>query len=74
MDSDSVICFGCARLIDDISERAKALNAFERVFRPDAPPISEERLANCAAVEITIREMTGRRERARQRTLWRYVF
>jgi nitroimidazol reductase NimA-like FMN-containing flavoprotein (pyridoxamine 5'-phosphate oxidase superfamily) len=74
VDSDSVICFGRARILDDIAERTAALNAFQRAFRPDAVPIPEQDVKRCGAVEIVIREMTGRRERARQRTFWRYVF
>jgi len=74
VDSDSVICFGRARILEDISERTAALNAFQRAFQPEAPPISQDRVKGCGAVEIAIREMTGRRERSRQRTLWRHVF
>ena len=74
VDSDSVICFGRARVLDDAAERAAALNAFQRGFHPDAAPIPEKDVQRCGAVEIVIREMTGRRERARQRTLWRHVF
>jgi uncharacterized protein len=74
VDSDSVICFGRARILDDITELTAALNAFQRAFQPEAAPIPEQRVEGCAAVEIVIREMTGRRERARQRTLWRHVF
>lgn len=74
VDSDSVICFGRARILEDISERTDALNAFQRSFEPEARPISEEAAKGCGAVEIVVREMTGRRERGRQRTLWRHVF
>jgi uncharacterized protein len=74
VDSDSVICFGRARILEDIAERAEALNAFQRAFRPDAAPIPEQDVQRCGAVEIAIREMTGRRERARQCTHWRHVF
>lgn len=74
VDSDSVICFGRARILEDITERTAALNAFQRAFDPQAAPIPEPRVRGCCAVEIVIREMTGRRERARQRTLWRHVF
>jgi len=74
VDSDSVICFGRARILEDILERTAALNAFQRAFQPEAPPISQDRVKGCGAVEIALREMTGRRERSRQRTLWRHVF
>ncbi len=74
VDSDSVICYGRARMIEDLDERSKALNAFNRRFRPNAPDVAEERIRNCGVVEITICEMTGRRERERKRTCWRHVF
>jgi hypothetical protein len=74
VDSDSVICFGTARIIDDLEERAAALNSFNRSFRPKADDVPMERVKNCVVVEITVSEMTGRRERARKRTLWRHVF
>jgi len=73
-DSDSVVCYGRARLLDDLTERAAALNAFSRHYRPDAPEVSSERVARCMAVEVTITEMTGRRERDRRRTHWRATF
>ena len=74
VDSDSVICFGRARVLDDLSERAAALNAFNRRYRPSVPDLAPERVAACTAVEIAITEMTGRRERDRQRTYWRTIF
>ena len=74
VDSDSVICYGRARVIDDLAERTVVLNTFQRAFRPAAADISEEEVKRCGAVEIAIREMTGRRERARKRTLWRHAF
>jgi nitroimidazol reductase NimA-like FMN-containing flavoprotein (pyridoxamine 5'-phosphate oxidase superfamily) len=36
VDSDCVICYGTARIIEDLEERRTALNAFNRRFRPDA--------------------------------------
>jgi nitroimidazol reductase NimA-like FMN-containing flavoprotein (pyridoxamine 5'-phosphate oxidase superfamily) len=74
VDSDSVICLGRARVIDDPVERAAALNLFNRAFRPGAGDIPENQVKRCAAVEITLTEMTGRRERNEERTLWRHVF
>jgi nitroimidazol reductase NimA-like FMN-containing flavoprotein (pyridoxamine 5'-phosphate oxidase superfamily) len=74
VDSDSVICYGRARIIEDLQERKAALDAFNRCFRADAEGISLESAANCCAVEIQISEMTGRRERERGRTYWRYRF
>ena len=74
IDSESVICYGRARIIEDLTERKAVLNAFNRCFRPDAEEISLESVAKCGAVEIEITEMTGRRERERERTYWRYSF
>ena len=74
VDSDSVICYGRAREITNPTERQAILDEFNRAFRPDAEGISLERTMNCAAVEITVTEMTGRRERERDRTLWRHRF
>jgi nitroimidazol reductase NimA-like FMN-containing flavoprotein (pyridoxamine 5'-phosphate oxidase superfamily) len=73
-DSDSVICYGTARVIQDLEERMTVLNAFDRCFDPDGEEISLERAQGCAAVEITVTEMTGRRERGRKRTYWRHIF
>ena len=70
-DSDSVICCGTARIVEDIEERADVLNAFNRGFKPDAGDLAIDRVRDCAAVEITVTEMTGRRERDTKRTLWR---
>jgi hypothetical protein len=74
VDSDSVICYGEARVIEDLNERQEALNTFNRRFQPDAADISMERVMNCCAVEITVLEMTGRQERERKRTCWRHQF
>jgi nitroimidazol reductase NimA-like FMN-containing flavoprotein (pyridoxamine 5'-phosphate oxidase superfamily) len=74
VDSDSVICYGKARMIEDLKERSEALNAFNRRYRPNAADVLEERVKKCGVVEINISEMTGRRERERKRTCWRYVF
>ena len=74
VDSDSVICYGTARLIEGVEERQAALNVFNRRFRSGARDVPTERVINCCMVEITICEMTGRRERERKRTCWRYAF
>ena len=74
MDCESVVCYGTARLVEDLGERAAVLNAFNRSFRPQADEIPTERVARCAAVEIVVEEMTGRRERDRELTCWRYRF
>jgi len=74
VDSDSVICYGTATVLEDLDERRMALNAFNRRFRTDAADVALERVMNCGVVEITISEMTGRQERERKRTCWRYTF
>jgi hypothetical protein len=74
VDSDSVICYGRARMIEDLGERGKALDAFNRRFRPGAAEVPLERVKSCAMVEISISEMTGRREREKKRTYWRHFF
>ena len=74
MDSDSVICYGRARIVEDLEERKGALDTFNRCFRSDAEEITLERAEKCCVVEIKIVEMTGRREREQKRTCWRYRF
>ena len=74
VDSDSVICYGRARIVHEEEERRRVLDSFNRCFNPDAVGISLEAAANCCAVEIEIEEMTGRRERERQRTYWKWRF
>lgn len=74
VDSDSVICYGKAKVLEELDERKVALNTFNRRFRPEATEVALERVMNCSVVEITISEMTGRQERERKRTCWRYTF
>jgi nitroimidazol reductase NimA-like FMN-containing flavoprotein (pyridoxamine 5'-phosphate oxidase superfamily) len=74
VDSDSVICYGRARILEDLEERRAALDAFNRFYQSEVQPISLEEAERCCAVEIQIDEMTGRRERERKRTYWRYQF
>ena len=73
INNDSVICLGEARIVEDLKERGEVLNRFNRRFRPDAKDVAPERVTGCAVIEVTIREMTGRREKDQKRTLWRYV-
>jgi hypothetical protein len=61
-------------VVEDLEQRTEVLNEFNRSFRPAAPPIEAESVANCAGVEITVTEMTGRREKEREVTCWRYTF
>jgi nitroimidazol reductase NimA-like FMN-containing flavoprotein (pyridoxamine 5'-phosphate oxidase superfamily) len=74
VDSDSVICYGKARIIEDPLERQVVLNDFNRSFNPDAKDITLESAEKCGAVVIDVTEMTGRRERERETTYWRHAF
>ena len=74
VDSDSVVCYGRARVLEDLDERKRALNAFNGRFRPGAAELTLERVMKCCVVEISISEMTGRQEREKKRMCWRYVF
>jgi nitroimidazol reductase NimA-like FMN-containing flavoprotein (pyridoxamine 5'-phosphate oxidase superfamily) len=74
VDSDSVICYGEARILENIEERKMALNAFNHRFRSEAADVPLERVLNCCVVEIKISEMTGRQEREKKRTCWHYAF
>jgi nitroimidazol reductase NimA-like FMN-containing flavoprotein (pyridoxamine 5'-phosphate oxidase superfamily) len=72
---DSVICYGTARIIEDIDERCEALNIFNRCLQPGAKEITPEEVINCLAVEIKINRMTGRQQRnGGERTFWEYNF
>jgi len=61
--SDSVVCYGTARVLDDIEERRRALNTFNQCLAPGAKDLTRDDVADCLAVEITVEEMTGRLER-----------
>ncbi len=74
VDNDSVICYGEARIIEDLEERKQALDTFNRGFDADAEGISLEAAAKCCAVEIKIATMTGRQERESKRIYWQYSF
>jgi nitroimidazol reductase NimA-like FMN-containing flavoprotein (pyridoxamine 5'-phosphate oxidase superfamily) len=74
MDCESVICYGIARVVEDLADRQAVLNAYNRHYFPDAAEISSTSVEGCAAVEITVEEMTGRREHNRELTCWRHRF
>ena len=42
VDNDSVLCFGRARVLEDLSERAVALNAFQHALQPGAAALPEK--------------------------------
>lgn len=73
-DYDSAICYGTARVIADLGERAKLLNEFNRHYQPEAEAIPLSRAQKCGVVEIRVTEMTGRRERDKKDTYWRCRF
>ena len=73
-ENDSVICYGTARVIEDLEERRQALNFFNQCMQPGAPEITREAAAGCSAVEITISEMTGRQQRGTDHIYYRYHF
>ena len=72
--SDSVICYGRARILDDIEERRRALTTFNRCLQPDARELTSDEVAKCSAVEITVAEMTGREERDSKCTYRKHEF
>ena len=74
VDNDSVICYGIARIVEDVEERRKILDAFNHCLQPDAEEITLEAASKCCAVEIKVTEMTGRQQREEGRTYWRYSF
>jgi hypothetical protein len=60
---ESVICWGEARIVEDVDERAAILQEFQaRYATPDNPraSLTLERARGCGVVEIHIRRMTGR--------------
>ena len=74
VDNDSVICYGTARIVEDVQERKLLLDIFNQMLQPGAEGISLETAGKCAAVEIRVSEMTGRQERETKRTYWKYTF
>ena len=74
VENDSVICYGKARIVEDVEERREILTMFNHCLQPDAEEIILAAAAKCYAVEITITEMTGRQQREKKHTYWRYRF
>jgi len=72
-DSDSVICFGKARIIEDVKEKCQLLNIFNTCIQPNAREITDEEVGSCSAVVITIETMTGRTERNSKCTYWKWT-
>lgn len=74
VENDSVVCYGLARIVEPIEERLELLNIFNHRLQPDAPEIPAEDGAKCYAVVIEIEQMTGRRQREKGYTYWRFQF
>ncbi len=74
VDCDSVICYGRARIVEDVEERKEVLNAFNRCYQQIGGEITTAAAEKCGAVEIRIMEMTGRREREKKRIYWKFRF
>jgi nitroimidazol reductase NimA-like FMN-containing flavoprotein (pyridoxamine 5'-phosphate oxidase superfamily) len=74
IETESVMCFGTARVLDDLAERARALNEFNRRLDPGADEITVEIASTCYAVEVRIAEMTGRRRHGLEHERWRHSF
>ena len=73
-DHDSVICYGVARIIENVEERRRVLETFNHCLQPGADEITLKAASKCCAVEIKIIEMTGRQQRGVKHTYWRYSF
>lgn len=75
VNHDSVICYGIARIIEDMKGRCEILNTFNCCLQPDAEEIIYDDILNCYAVEIKITNMTGRQQRKGIiHTYWEYYF
>ena len=72
VNSDSVICRGKARVLDDANERLMILNRFNHCLQPNAREITLEEVERCSVVEISVAEMTGRTERDSKCTFWKH--
>lgn len=72
---DSAICYGVARIIENMDERLDILNTFNRCLQANAEDIPPDAVSNCYAVEIKITKMTGRQQRKGiEYTYWEYSF
>jgi nitroimidazol reductase NimA-like FMN-containing flavoprotein (pyridoxamine 5'-phosphate oxidase superfamily) len=75
VDWDSVICYGTARVVEELDERRALLNEFNRCLQPQAPDVSLDAASGCYAIEITLSHMTGRRQRhGGERTSFAYSY
>ena len=72
---ESVICWGTARVIEDVQERQRILHEFQARYAKYGQarePISLERAEKCGAVEITVTRMTGRRRKGEECGDWEW--
>jgi nitroimidazol reductase NimA-like FMN-containing flavoprotein (pyridoxamine 5'-phosphate oxidase superfamily) len=74
IETESVMCFGTARVLEDLNERARCLNELNQCLEPGADEIPVPIVPTCYAVEIRIAEMTGRRQRGLEQERWRHRF
>ncbi|HOS93801.1 MAG TPA: pyridoxamine 5'-phosphate oxidase family protein [Armatimonadota bacterium] len=73
---ESVICWGTARIVEDLSERRAILDEFQMRFeKPGGPrePVPMARVERCGAVEIAVSRMTGRRGLGHRPERWEWV-
>ena len=72
---ESVLCFGAARIIEDVHERRGLLSIFQERFSTpskEREPISRERAEKCGAIEIRVSRMTGRRRAGKEKVAWEW--
>jgi len=59
----SVMCWGRARVVDDLAERCETLTEFQARYSTPSKPraqVPRERAERCGAIEIVVDRMTGR--------------
>jgi hypothetical protein len=71
---DSIICFGEARIVEELEERRQMLDRFNHCLLPEAEGITIEDAAKCYAVEILVSEITCRREQNGKRIYGQHKF
>lgn len=72
---ESVICWGTARVVDDLDERHAILQQFQqRYATPEKPrtELARERAAKCGAVQIVVTRMTGRAAQGKADARWEW--
>jgi uncharacterized protein len=74
LDSDSVICSGTARVVDDVEERHGLLQRFADGLADGERKVTPAEAQRCGVIEMTVETMTGRREREKKVTCWTHTF